>query len=80
MVLNRNVDLGTRINTWRRHRGLTQTALAEAVGVTVAAVSLWESAGKNKTVPTQGNLSAIVEALGITMSQFYGTLPRVKAA
>lgn len=35
---------GKTIQTLRRQKGLTQEQLAEAVGVTAAAVSKWETA------------------------------------
>lgn len=66
-----------RIATWRKAKGLTQGALAEAVGVTTSAVSLWES---DSTSPSQVNLEKIVEALGLTMARFYGRLPKRQAA
>jgi transcriptional regulator with XRE-family HTH domain len=63
------VDLNSRIDAWRRHRGMTQRALAKAVGVTVGAVNAWV---KGLSAPTQKNLQAIVNAFGITMTEFYG--------
>ena len=69
------MDLGTRIAQWRRARGLTQRDLANAVGVSVSAVSYWES---NTHPPSQKHLDAIVRALGLTMERFYGRIPTVK--
>lgn len=74
------MNLGTRIKTWRCKREWTTTQLAEAVGVSVSAVSHWESGKKHATTPTQKNLLAIAAALGITMEQFYGPLPRLTKA
>jgi DNA-binding XRE family transcriptional regulator len=78
--LNRNMDLGTRIAAWRKAKGLTQRTLADAAGVTVAAVSQWESGGKHHCLPSQSSLSAVVERLGVTMEQFYGRIPRRRAS
>lgn len=71
------MDLGARIAAWRKHFGLPQRDLAVAAGVTVSAVSYWES---GKTTPTQANLAAIVEAFGLTMERFYGRVPKARAA
>ena len=70
------VNLGERIAAWRRARGLTQRALAEAIGVTPAAVYQWEGTGDSRTSPSQSNLEAVVEALGLTIERFYGRLPK----
>lgn len=56
---------------------MTQRALAEAAGVTISAVSLWESGG---TTPSQDHLAKVVEALGLTMARFYGRVPRRREA
>ena len=70
------MELGTRIASWRRAKGLTQRQLADKVGVTDAAVSLWESGRGVRQV----NLEAIVQALGLTMAEFYGPTPKPKKA
>lgn len=66
------MELGARIKAWLRIRGLTQAALAKAVGVTPAAVTAWVN---GESDPTQRNLEAIVQALGLTMAEFYGAPP-----
>lgn len=71
------MELPIRIATWRRAKGLTQADLAQAADVTVSAVSLWES---GKTSPSHERLAAIVERMGLTMSGFYGAVPKVAAA
>lgn len=71
-----SMEIGARIARWRRSRGLTQRVLAQAAGVTVSAVSLWESGGS----PSQSSLEAVVAVLGLTMAQFYGPLPKLTAA
>jgi len=49
---------------WRRHRGLTQVALAERAGVTQAAIASIER-GKRK--PSVELLMKLADALGVTM-------------
>lgn len=71
------MELSKRIVTWRKARGLAQSALAEAAGVTVSAISRIEC-GRNG--PSQAVLSAIVERLGLSMEKFYGRTPRARAA
>lgn len=71
------MNLGNRIRAWRIAKGKTQKQLAEAAGVTVSAVCLWEKGGNI----THSHLAAIVDALGITMGRFYAhTPPKAKAA
>ncbi len=75
------MDLASRIASWRKLKGLSQRELAEAVGVSAAAVYQWEGTGESQTSPSQANLEALVEALGLTMARFYGKLPKeVKAS
>jgi transcriptional regulator with XRE-family HTH domain len=75
-----SVELCERIARWREHKGLSQQQLASKIGVTVAAVYQWEGTGESKTVPRLENLTALVEALGLTMERFYGRLPKARAA
>lgn len=67
------MDLGARIKAWLHIRGIKQAALAREVGVTPAAVTAWVKHGKPLT---QKNLSAVCEALGLSMAEFYGALPK----
>jgi len=64
--------VGSRIAAWRKARQLPQRSLADAAGVTVSAVSWWES---GRSAPSQKHLEAVVTALGISMEQFYGRVP-----
>lgn len=70
------MELGARIAAWRKVRGLSPQDLAKKVGVSPAAVYQWEGCGESKTTPRQKHLDAIVVALGLTMEQFYGRLPK----
>jgi transcriptional regulator with XRE-family HTH domain len=71
------MELPIRIASWRKARRLSQAEFAAAVGVTVSAVSLWES---GKASPSLKRLKVIVDRLGLTMARFYGRVPRARAA
>lgn len=73
------MDLGSRIAAWRKVRGWTQEQLGKKVGVTKAAVSMWEG-GKHQGKPLQENLDKVVQALGLTYQQFYGRVSKRAAA
>jgi transcriptional regulator with XRE-family HTH domain len=65
---NRREDLrrlGERIREQRRQRGMTQEALAEALELSVAYVSLIERGGRN---PPYTTVVAIARALGVAPS------------
>jgi transcriptional regulator with XRE-family HTH domain len=66
-------EAGARIKAWLEHLGMTMTALAEKLDISVSAVSLWISGG---TEPTLDNLRGVVHAFGITMERFWGELPK----
>ncbi len=55
--------LGERIRSYRRARGLTQEALAEKLGLSVAYVSIIERGGRN---PPYTTLLAIARALRVS--------------
>jgi transcriptional regulator with XRE-family HTH domain len=54
--------LGERVREYRRNRGLTQEALAEALDLSVAYVSLIERGGRN---PPYTTVVAIARALDV---------------
>ncbi len=58
--------LGERVREQRRNRGLTQEALAEALDLSVAYVSLIERGGRN---PPYTTVVAIARALGVATSR-----------
>jgi len=58
--------LGQRVREQRRLRGLTQEALAESLGLSVAYVSLIERGGRN---PPYTTVVAIARALGVPPSR-----------
>ena len=57
--------LGERVREQRRSRGLTQEALAEALDLSVAYVSLIERGGRN---PPYTTVIAIARVLGVPAS------------
>jgi transcriptional regulator with XRE-family HTH domain len=71
------MEISERIRRWREAAGLDQFELAEAMGLTRAAVYQWET---GSTTPTIVSLEKLVEVLGITMERFYGRAPRRKAS
>jgi transcriptional regulator with XRE-family HTH domain len=58
--------LGEKVREQRRSRGMTQEALAEALDLSVAYVSLIERGGRN---PPYTTVVAIARALGISTSR-----------
>ena len=73
----RTTELTKRLTTWRRSKNLTMSKVARAAGLSVSALSLTES---GRTDPSHDNLTRIVErGLGLSMSRFYGRLPRLAA-
>lgn len=66
-------DLHIRIRRWREAAGLRQIDLARLLGVSPAAVSLWEAAGKNQ--PSTRNVERIAKACGVSLRIFFGELP-----
>jgi transcriptional regulator with XRE-family HTH domain len=61
--------LGERVREQRRSRGLTQEALAEALDLSVAYVSLIERGGRN---PPYTTVVAIARALDVAPSRIVG--------
>lgn len=74
----RNADsmalLGKRLQAYRKRAELTQQQLAEALGVTGNAVSMWE---KGKAKPGIEYVLPLCGLLGITPSQLFGVLSGV---
>ena len=66
-----DVCLADRISHWRRVAGLRKGELADLVGVSPSAVTLWES-GEN--TPTYENLQAIAKACGVELRTFFGEI------
>jgi len=62
--MNTPQDIGTRISTIRRERGLTQDELADQVGVSRSAVAQWET---GRTGQVTGNLPRIADVLEVNV-------------
>jgi transcriptional regulator with XRE-family HTH domain len=70
--------LAQRLVELRQQAGLTQTELAEAVGVAVSNIAFWELKG---TPPRGEVLPALAKALGVSVDEILGvSAPRPKPA
>lgn len=58
-------DFNIRLNTMRRSRGMSQQALADALGVSRSAVSMWELGSRE---PDYETLEAIADIFNVPMS------------
>ena len=71
-------EVGKRITEGRRAKGMTQMALADALGISYQAVSSWEN---GRTMPDISKLPEISELLGISVDEILGKeAPAVQAA
>jgi transcriptional regulator with XRE-family HTH domain len=64
------MTIGERISERRRVRGLSQRQVAEALGISVQAVSSWEA---DKAQPKTNRLGALAVILGVTPGWLSGT-------
>ncbi|SFT76842.1 cupin domain-containing protein [Sedimentitalea nanhaiensis] len=62
------MDIGGRLRNMRETRGLTQRDLAARAGLTNGAISLIE---QNKSSPSVASLKRLLDAIPITMSEFF---------
>ena len=62
----RRIEIGRRIRETRKKKGITQAALAEAIGVRQGTLSAWERGGVDFRLNT---LEAIAAALGVKMAK-----------
>jgi transcriptional regulator with XRE-family HTH domain len=62
--------IGPRLKTLRSHYGLSQRQLARKSGVSNATISLIEHA---RTDPSMGLLKRILDAMGVSFSEFFST-------
>jgi len=73
MVLYRSdavsVDVGTRLRELRELRGISMRALATKSGLSANALSMIE---RGKTSPSVGTLYKLADALGISITAFFG--------
>lgn len=63
-------ELGTRIRTLRKERGLSQEALAQALEVSRQAVTKWED---GSSLPSTANLFALSGFFGVSLAELTGT-------
>lgn len=71
-------EVGKKITAGRRAKGMTQMALADALGISYQAVSSWEN---GRTMPDISKLPEISEILGISVDEILGKeAPAVQAA
>tara|TARA_R100000935_G_scaffold10653_3_gene21236 strand:- start:356 stop:940 length:585 start_codon:yes stop_codon:yes gene_type:complete len=66
-----DVDIGQRLRSIREDRGLSQRELATKAGLTNGTISLIE---KNKTSPSVASLKSLLDAIPISMAEFFSTL------
>lgn len=71
------MDINVRLTRWREHKGITKSALAAAAETTPQAVDRIES---GDSMPSLHMLERLVHAMNLTMAQFYGPLPKARAA
>jgi transcriptional regulator with XRE-family HTH domain len=69
------MDINVRLTRWREHKGMTKSALAAAAETTPQAVDRIETGDSNPSVQM---LERLVEALDISMAEFYGSVPSAK--
>ena len=65
------VDIGDRLRKIREERGLSQRELAARAGLTNGTISLIE---KNRTSPSVASLKSLLDAIPISMADFFATL------
>ena len=75
------MTLAELIRAWRKTReGLTQAKLAEAIGVSKAAVGFWETRGQKRTEPTHTNVAKLADFFSVTVPQFLAGPPSNEGA
>jgi transcriptional regulator with XRE-family HTH domain len=65
------LDIGHKLRTIRKQRGLSQRELAARAGLTNGTISLIE---KNRTSPSVASLKSLLDAIPISMAEFFSTL------
>ena len=65
------MDIGQRLKTIRKQRGLSQRELAARAGLTNGTISLIEM---NRTSPSVASLKSLLDAIPISMAEFFSTL------
>lgn len=65
------MDIGTKLQALRKQKGLSQRELAARAGLTNGTISLIE---KNRTSPSVASLKSLLDAIPMSMSEFFSTL------
>jgi transcriptional regulator with XRE-family HTH domain len=65
------LDVGQKLKTIRKQRGLSQRELATRAGLTNGTISLIE---QNRTSPSVASLKSLLDAIPISMAEFFSTL------
>jgi transcriptional regulator with XRE-family HTH domain len=66
-----HLNIGQKLQTVRKARGLSQRELASRAGLTNGTISLIE---KNKTSPSIASLKRLLDAIPMSMSEFFSSL------
>ncbi len=73
------MNLGERIHAWCKATDTSYQELADACGITVAAVYQWVGTGKGRkkkqTKPEVGHLEVVAKKLAGSMEVFFGEVP-----
>ena len=62
------IDLGDRLKTLRKQRGMSQRELAKKAGVTNSTISLIE---QNRVSPSIASLKKVLDGLPMTLADFF---------
>ena len=65
------MEIGQKLRAIRKERGLSQRELATRAGLTNGTISLIE---KNRTSPSVASLKSLLDAIPISMAEFFSTL------
>lgn len=66
---------GTRLHSARRHLGLSQVALAAALGVSARVVGRWESGGTRQTDDEARRIALFLEITDLAIATFADEVP-----
>lgn len=65
------MDIGQKLRTIRKQRGLSQRELAARAGLTNGTISLIE---QNRTSPSVASLKSLLDAIPISMAEFFSNI------
>lgn len=71
------MDARTRMKAWREALGMKKLEFARALEVWPSMVTMWES-GEYKLQPQPHHIDKLCAIAAISLSRFYGRLPRPK--